>query len=103
VIADAPVSVAKASEAIAKVWPSLPHFGDNNKLLVDCWLKWDPTADHWANDDPPLAPSPLVYKDDPVGINTPLPPWTGGTGHCSSRRYQLRIKRWCAEELCLVK
>jgi hypothetical protein len=59
--------MAKASEAMAKFWPLLPHLGDNNKPLVDCWPKWDPTADRWANDDPPLAPCPLVDKEDPVG------------------------------------
>jgi hypothetical protein len=92
ITSDAPVLVAKALEAMAKVWPSLPHFGDNKKPLVD----WDP-------DDPPLAPCLLVDKDDPVGFNTPSPPRTGGTGRCSSRRYRLRIKRWCAGEWCFVK
>jgi hypothetical protein len=68
-VADAPASMAKPSEVMAKVWPSLPHFGGSNKPLVDCWPKWAPTADRWANDGPPLAPCPLVDKDDPVGIN----------------------------------
>jgi hypothetical protein len=54
--------MAKALDVLAKLWPSLPHFGDNNKPLVDCWPMWEPTADRWAKDDPPLAPCPLVDK-----------------------------------------
>jgi hypothetical protein len=74
-------------------------FSDNNKPLVDCWPKWDPMADCWANDDLPLAPCLLLDKEDFSGINTPSPPQTGGTGWCRSRRYQLQFKQWCAGEI----